>query len=109
MRDEKRSSSTLYQLATELQAAEKRAEQLVMFIDSRDLIVCPCGLTEDVDIRSYLSTYFRPPEFDQAELPVDFKPPPDTGLRFEPLSEDEFRCPLCGTVIRLESELAVKD
>jgi rubredoxin len=102
-------SSTLYQTILELQAVRKRAEALGRFLDDRDLIECPnCHLMEDVDISSMLSTYFRPVEYDHPDPNVLFKPPPDTGLRFEEVSENQFTCPVCGTAVELE-EMLVDD
>jgi rubredoxin len=96
-------SSTLYQLAMELQAAQKRAKELGIFVENRDLLMCDtCKLMEDVDIRGVLSTYVCPADFYDPEPPLDWKAPPDTGLRFEEIGEDEFRCPVCGAVIQYE-------
>ena len=49
---------------------------------------------EDVDIRGVLSTYVCPADFYDPEPPLDWKPPPDTGLRFEEIGDNEFRCPV---------------
>ena len=106
MDNKKLISSDLYQTILELQAVQKRAEELGMFIDARSLVECPnCHLMEDVDISSMLTTYFRPVEYDQPDLDIAFKPPPDTGLRFEEVTEDQFKCPVCGTTIQLEEML----
>jgi rubredoxin len=110
MDNKKLISSDLYQSILELQAVQKRAEELGMFIEGRDLVECPnCHLMENVDILSILTTYFRPVEYDQPDLDVAFKPPPDTGLRFEKITEHQFKCPVCGTTIQLEETLADND
>jgi hypothetical protein len=109
MDNKKLISSDLYQTILELQAVQKRAEELGMFIEGRDLVECPhCHLMEDVDISGILTTYFRPVEYDQLALDVAFKPP-DTGLRFEEVTENQFKCPVCGTTIQLEETLADND
>jgi rubredoxin len=110
MDNKKLISSDLYQTILELQAVQKRAEGLGMFIEGRNLVGCPhCHLMEDVDISSILTTYFRPIEYDQPDLDVEFKPPPDTGLRFEEVTENQFKCPVCGTTIQLEETLTNND
>lgn len=98
MKDNKPISSTLRQLAMELNAAKKRAKELGLFAEDRELLACPgCGLLEDVDIDGFLLTYIRPAEWDDPTLNIPV--PPDTRLRFEELGETTFRCPICSTVI----------
>jgi rubredoxin len=60
-------------------------------------------------ISSILTTYFQPIEYDQPDLDVAFKPAPDTGLRFEEITENQFKCPVCGTTVQLEETLADND
>jgi uncharacterized C2H2 Zn-finger protein len=106
MKDEKRwVSSTLRQLAIELNAAKKRAKELGLFAEDRELLSCPsCGLVEDVDARGLLSTYVRPVGWDDPDFLFDAKLPPDTGLRSDQLGEGTFSCPACGGVVQEESD-----
>ena len=76
-------------IAAELVALRKRAKELGVFTDDRELLVClACGLMEDVTASGLLITC-REPDLGR-----------DTGLRFEPLSEQTFRCPACGQCVR---------
>ncbi len=103
MDNKKLISSDLYQAILELQAVRQRAKELGLFAGDRDLLECPnCHLMEDVEISGRLSTYFKPPEYDN--LTAKFVVPLDTGLRFEE-TDDEFKCPVCGTIIQLEEML----
>ncbi len=96
-------SSNLYQLATELQAAKKRAREVGLFVEDRDLPMCDtCKLMEDVDFQGFLHIYICPDNFYDPEPPLEWKAPPDTGLRFEEIGENEFCCPVCGTIVILE-------
>jgi hypothetical protein len=98
-------SSTLRQLAIKLNAAKKRARELGLFAEDRNLVSCPnCGLLEDVDFHGFLRTYVRPVEWDDPDLNLNPPLPPDTGLRFEQLGEEDFRCPVCGTTVQPEGE-----
>ncbi len=98
-------SSTLRQLALELNAAKKRTKELGRFAEDRNLLSCPnCGLLEDVDFPGVLRTYVRPVEWDDPDLPQNFPQPPDTGLRFEQLGAEDFRCPACGTFVQPEPD-----
>ena len=76
-------------IAAELVALRKRAKELGVFTNDRELLVCQsCGLMEDVAATGVLITC-REPNLGQ-----------DTGLRFEPLSDQTFRCPACGQRVR---------
>jgi predicted RNA-binding Zn-ribbon protein involved in translation (DUF1610 family) len=71
---------------------ERQARALGIFVDDRELLMCPkCGLTEDVLSGGRLVTF-------------DGSSGPDTGLRFiEPTSVDgQFTCPRCGGDARSE-------
>ena len=79
----------LHGIAAEIVALRKRAKALGMFTDDRELLVCPgCGLMEDVAANGVLITC-REPDLGQ-----------DTGLRFEPLNDQTFRCPACAQRVR---------
>jgi len=68
---------------------QAKARALGLFTNDRELLEChKCGLLEDVTINGLLIT-FRAPDFGQ-----------DTGLRFEELSQERFRCPGCGSMIQ---------
>lgn len=74
-------------IAEALVDIRRRAEQLGMFVEERDLLACPgCGLMEDVAIGGVLFTYFG----EQGD---------DTGLRFAEQPDGTFRCPSCGATV----------
>lgn len=76
-------------LAKQIAAIQQQMHALGMFANDRELLDCPhCGLREDVLISGQLITY-REPDFQQ-----------DTGLRFEELAADTFRCPSFGQTVR---------
>ena len=76
-------------LAADLIALRKQAKELGVFTNDRELLVClRCGLMEDVAATGILITC-REPDLGK-----------DTGLRFEPLAEQAFRCPACGQKIQ---------
>jgi predicted RNA-binding Zn-ribbon protein involved in translation (DUF1610 family) len=76
-------------LATEIAALQAKAKSLGLFAHDRKLLECPaCGLMENVAAVGGLFTC-RPESLDD-----------DTGLRFEELSRDRFRCPGCGATVR---------
>jgi rubredoxin len=78
----------LRELAKRLAALQEQARALGIFVGDRELLECPgCGLQEDVAFSGQLLTC----------LPSS--PNQDTGLRFEELPGDRFRCPRCGTVV----------
>ena len=76
------------QLASSLVAARDRARMAGVFVEDRELLECPgCGLMEDVECGGRLITCRA----------VGGE---DTGLRFAPVSEGTFRCPVCGVAVR---------
>jgi len=71
-------------IAEALVDLRRRAEQLGIFVEERELLACPsCGLMEDVAVGGLLLTYFG----ERGD---------DTGLRFAEQSDGTFRCPSCG-------------
>ena len=77
----------LRELAARLAALQEKARSLGLFAGDRELLECPnCGLLEDVTFTGQLITW-RPSAEGQ-----------DTGLRFQELPRDRFRCPACGTI-----------
>jgi rubredoxin len=83
----------LFQLASRLVALQEQARSLGIFVDDRELLECPqCGLMEDVIFTGQLITC-RPSEEGQ-----------DTGLRFEELPQNRFRCPACGSLVQEDLE-----
>jgi len=78
-------SPELRALAEQLQAAQKRARELGVFDNTRELVACPkCGLEEDVTCDGLLVV--TKPQYRGL----------DTGLRFKELRGGRFKCPLCG-------------
>ena len=76
-------------LATEIAALQAKAKSLGLFAHDRELLECPaCGLMENVAASGGLFTC-RPESLDD-----------DTGLSFEELARDRFRCPECGATVR---------
>jgi hypothetical protein len=77
-------------LATEITALQANARALGLFANDRELLECTnCGLMENVaGAGGGLFTCF-PESLDE-----------DTGLRFDELSRDRFRCPACGATVR---------
>lgn len=81
--------STIRPLAKQLVALQQQMKAAGLFAHDRELLDCPhCGLREDVLSSGQLITY-REPDFHQ-----------DTGLRFEGLTADTFRCPACGHTVK---------
>jgi rubredoxin len=75
-------------LAAEIVALQTQMKALGMFANDRELLECPrCGLMEDVAANGMLLTC-TPTELGN-----------DTGLRFEELTPDSFRCPSCGQTV----------
>ena len=71
---------------------QKQAKSLGIFVNDRELLECTgCDLVEDVAFDGSLMTYHR--ESDDMT---------DCGLRFEKMDEDKYRCPVCGTVLKLQ-------
>lgn len=76
-------------LAAEIAALQAKARALGLFANDRELLECPaCGLMENVAAGGGLFTC-RPESLNE-----------DTGLRFEELFRDRFRCPACGATVR---------
>ena len=85
----KQAMKDLRALATEIASLQAKAKALGLFPHDRELSECPeCGLMENVAAGGGLFTC-RPESLDD-----------DTGLRFEELARDRFRCPGCGATIR---------
>lgn len=77
-------------LATEIAALQAKAKALGLFANDRELLERPsCGLMENVAAAGGGLFTCRPESLDE-----------DTGLRFEELSRDRFRCPSCGATVR---------
>ena len=87
MSDEKRFKQSMRKLAARLVEHQDRARSLGVFPGDRELLECShCGLMEDVLCTGQLITCRSGREGQ------------DTGLRFEELDSDAFRCPACNTV-----------
>jgi Zn finger protein HypA/HybF involved in hydrogenase expression len=75
-------------LASRLVAVQEQARALGIVTGDRELIECQkCGLLEDVIVTG------QPITRRSSALGRD------TGLRYEELSENRFRCPACGSII----------
>lgn len=75
-------------LAAEIVALQKQMKALGMFANDRELLKCwRCGVMEDIAADGMLLTC-TPTELGN-----------DTGLRFEELTPDSFRCPSCGQTV----------
>lgn len=82
----------LRQLASRLAALQEQARSLGLFAGDRELLECPkCGLLEDVTFAGQLITCDPSAEGQ------------DTGLRFEEICQDRFRCPACGSIVHEDS------
>jgi hypothetical protein len=91
-----RGMAKLHALATEMAALQAKARALGLFANDRELLKCPdCGLMENVSAAGGGLFTCRPESLDE-----------DTGLRFEELSRDRFRCPACGATVREENSRA---
>ncbi len=91
----KKEFSKIYELAAQLQSLRRRATQLGMFVDDRELLSCAkCGLEEDVTIEGLLIVV-------QPSAPGS-----DTGFRFSPVgkSKRRYRCPQCKTILMCGNE-----
>jgi hypothetical protein len=85
--------NNIRQLASRLVALQEQARSLGIFAGDRELLECrKCGLLEDVTFTGQLMTW-RPPAEGQ-----------DTGLRFQELSQNHFRCPACGSMVHEEEK-----
>ncbi len=83
-------AGNIARLAEELTHIKKQAVQLGMFTNDRELLECPkCGLMEDVTHDGFLITY--------QEACANAK---DSGLRFEEVPGEKFKCPSCGTLVK---------
>jgi len=84
----------LMELCRQLKAAQDRARLLGIFVDDRDLLRCgACELEEDVLINGVLVTR----QTGDADAP-------DTGLRFQQIGPNLFKCSRCGHDVVLEEE-----
>jgi len=80
------------QLAEDIVRIQKQAKALGIFVNDRELLECAgCDLVEDVGFDGSLMTYHR--ESDDMT---------DSGLRFEEMDEEKYRCPVCGTVLKAQ-------
>jgi uncharacterized C2H2 Zn-finger protein len=76
-------------LAQQIVALQEQMKALGMFGNDRELLQCPrCGLMEDVTHEGFLITCREP------DLGID------TGLRFEPITDESYRCPSCGQTVQ---------
>jgi len=83
-----RRRNDIQRLASRLVVVQEQARALGIFTGDRELIECQkCGLLEDVIVTGQLITC-RSAAHGR-----------DTGLRFEELSQNRFRCPACGSII----------
>ena len=79
-------------LVEDIVRIQKQAKALGIFVNNRELFECPgCDLVEDVTFDGFLMTYHK--ENDDMT---------DSGLRFEEMDEEKYRCPVCGTVLKVE-------
>jgi len=70
---------------------QKQAKSLGIFVNDRELLECTgCDLVEDVAFDGSLMTYHG-----------DSDDMTDSGLRFEKMGEDKYRCPVCGTLLKV--------
>ena len=84
----KRKWDDLRRLVRRLAALREQAQSLGLFAGDRELLECPkCGLLEDVTCTGQLITC----------LPSTLGR--DTGLRFDEVAPDRFRCPACNSGI----------
>lgn len=80
--------STIRPLAMQLAALQRRMKAAGLFANERELLDCPhCCLRDDVLISGHFITYREPGSHQE------------TGLRFEELTADTFRCPSCGQAV----------
>ena len=84
-----RRRNNLHELAARLVAVQKAERSLGVFTGNRELLEChKCGVLEDVISSGQLITC-RSTSLGR-----------DTGLRFEELSQNRFRCPVCGVTVQ---------
>lgn len=83
----KEPEASIHEFADRFVTAKKRAMQLGVFVEDKELQACPgCGLMEDVSVNGILLTC-RPESLGN-----------DTCLRFTEMDKtgQRFRCPACG-------------
>ena len=79
-------------LAEDIIWIQKQAKSLGIFVNDRGLLESTgCDLVEDVAIDGSLMTYHK-----------ESNDMTDCGLRFEKMDENEYRCPVCGTVLKAQ-------
>ena len=79
-------------LAEDIIRIQKQAESLGIFVNDRELLECTgCDLVEDVAFDGSLITYHR-----------ESNDMTDCGLRFEKMDKEQYRCPVCVTVLKAE-------
>jgi hypothetical protein len=79
-------------LVEDIVRIQKQAKAVGIFVNDRELLECAgCDLVEDEAFDGSLMTYHR--ESDDMT---------DSGLRFEEMDENKYRCPVCGTVSKAE-------
>ena len=78
-------------IAKEIHRLKRQAEELGLFTDDRELLECGCGLIENVACGGRLFTCRNGEPEDK-----------DTGLLFEQIDENNFRCPVCKTILKAE-------
>ncbi len=79
----------LRQIASHVAGLQKQARSMGIFPGACDLLECPnYGRLEDVTIGGQLITRCPPPKGQ------------DTGLRFGEFSQNLFRYPACGSMVR---------
>ena len=89
-KDFRKGNGSIMSLARELVRVKKQAEDLGLFTNDRELLKCTgCDLVEDVAFDGSLTTYRKNDDCMT-----------DTGLRFEEIRNGEFRCPVCGTLLK---------
>jgi hypothetical protein len=77
-----------------LEADKERARSLGMFVEERDLLICKgCGLGEDVLNNGLLVV----------RQSGDYKAP-DSGLRFQEIRANVFKCPRCAQEVSIDEE-----
>lgn len=80
-------------LAAEIMELKTQMKTLGMFTNDRELLECPnCDLAEDVSADGLLFTFHRSGTDSVT----------DSGLRFEEVGKDMFRCPVCGAIQKVE-------
>jgi len=79
-------------LVEDIVRIQKQAKALGIYVNDRELLECTgCDLVEDVAFDGSLMTYHRKSD--------DMT---DSGLRFEEMGEEKYRCPACGTLLKAQ-------